>query len=221
MMPTREKLSGRRLSLCRETTFDDAREALIAMVASVSFEEYVKMKVERARELLRSKGLPDTDRRLDDTLEIQFGIVRDSFEHLAAQLIVAAEDMSSPHRDIAILGAFHVGRLDILIKAYSDETMTRRLIGSKPKRRRWAEDLARILISRGAQSPRAARAMIPESYSPLHLDDDHYVYIGKSSDGNDIVICGDAVSDATISTLRWTVFQKNYFRLALTGQKRR
>ncbi len=167
MAEIQSKVSGRPYSKMVEKSYEDIADLMADLSEWKSFQDQVAELVEGARAFLRSHDLPDCPQMVKSrstgawqcyegqaTGEISGGcdldqyilkvrkLKRDSFEHLAARVIVAALEMQRPERERAIEGAVQLGQLSVLTRVYAMMSQHGKDIGSTEKRQKWAKALA-------------------------------------------------------------------------------
>ena len=167
------KESGRQYSKVVVKTFgvDEFAQAYAELGTVKPFQERVDDVVARARAFLADRGIPGCAQlyqsrqtgeyqcaKLDArdsggfcTLDIfvikHLELERDSFEHLAARVIVAADAMQRREGEHALEAAFELGTLEILSRVYAAQSRQGRNITLKDKRKRWAIALAAQITS--------------------------------------------------------------------------
>ncbi len=172
MAEIQSKVSGGRFSQMVERSYEDIADLMADLGEWTSFQDQVAELVEGARAFLRSHDLPDCPQMVKSrstgawqcyegqaTGEISGGcdldqyilkvcrLKCDSFEHLAARVIVAALEMQRPERERAIEGAVQLGRLSVLTRVYAMISQHSTKIGRNKKRRKWADLLAEQIDS--------------------------------------------------------------------------
>ncbi len=164
---------GRRYSKVVVETFgvDEFAQAFAKLGTVKPFQERVDDVVASARAFLAARGIPGCawlyqSRQTGEyqcvkldardaggccTLDIfvikHLDLERDSFEHLAARVIVEADAMQRREGEHALEAAFKLGTLEILSWVYAKESREARRRGGKGKRRKWAEALAAQITS--------------------------------------------------------------------------
>ena len=248
------KESGRRYSKVVVKTFEVAEfaQAFAELGTVKPFQERVDDVVASARAFLAERGIPGCaqlyqsrqtgkyqcaklDARdrggfcpLDIFVIKHLDLERDSSEHLAARVIVAADAMQNREGEHALEAAFKLGTLEILSWAYAKESQHLRNISPKDKSRKWAKTLAERLVDDGATDQHTARAMIPEERGEFRLDEDHGFYLTEEwSDRKhamvEMLILIDPVTETRVDKMTWENFEKRYLRTVLkkAGQQRR
>ena len=172
MAEIKSKVSGRPYSKMVEKSYEDITDSMADISEWKSFPDQVAELVEGARAFLRSHDLPDCPQMVKSrstgawqcyegqaTGEISGGCdldqyilkvrqrKRDSFEHLAARVIVAALEMQRPERERAIEGAVQLGQLSVLTRVYAMISQHGINMGSTEKRQKWAKALAEQIDS--------------------------------------------------------------------------
>jgi hypothetical protein len=247
--------SGRRYSKIAETTFNDDEfaQAYAELGTVKPFRERVDDVVVSAKAFLAGRGIPGCvwlfrpqktgeysctkpsdplDRgggyKLDNYVLKILGLNRDSFEHLAARVIVAADAMQRRAGEHALEAAFELGTLEILSRVYADESRQAKKRGRMDKSRGWAEYLADHLVDHGATDQHTAKAMIPKERSEFILDEDHGFYLAeerskKTNTMVEMLIFIDPVTEKEVDKMTWENFEKRYLRKVLqnVGQQRR
>ena len=227
------KVSGSKYSEMVEISYEDIADLIADLSEWKSFQDRVAELVEGARAFLRSHDLPDCPQMvksrstgawqcyerqatgeisgwcdLDQYILKVRQLERDSFEHLAARVIVAELEMQRPERERAIEGAVQLGQLSVLTRVYAMINLHMSDIGGAPKRRKWADLLVEQIDS---------WEDIPESTSPLEIDELDYNW--KIFRDGDVVVCNIEDKKGTrTKTLKRSSFEKRYLRPAL--QKR-
>ncbi len=222
------KESGRQYSKVVVKTFgvDEFAQAYAELGTVKPFQERVDDVVARARAFLADRGIPGCAQlyqsrqtgeyqcaKLDArdsggfcTLDIfvikHLELERDSFEHLAARVIVAADAMQKREGEHALEAAFELGTLEILSRVYAKESRHLRNISPKNKRRWWADVLAAQIT---------CWEDIPESYAPMEIETDQ-ADLTIYRDG-DTVVCKiqDDRGERTQKLARST-FEKRYLQ---------
>ena len=246
--------SGKPYSKIVEATFivDEFAQAFAELRTVKPFLERVDDAVASARAFLAELGIPGCaqlyqsrktgeyqcdkldarDRGWTCTLDIfvekHLGLKRDSFEHLAARVIVAADAMQKREGEHALEAAFELGKLKKLSGIYAKESRDLREIGKSKKRRRWADVLAERLVDDGATDQHTAKAMIPDGQGEFSLDEDHGFYLTEewsdTKNANvEMLIFVDPVTETEVNKMTWENFEKRYLRPSLkkAGQQRR
>ncbi len=233
------KESGRQYSKVVVETFsvNDFAQAYAELGTVKPFRQRVDDVVASARAFLAERGIPGCAqlyksrqigeygcKKLDArdsggfcTLDIfvirHLGLKRDSFEHIAARVIVAADAMQRREGEHALEAAFELGTLEILSRAYAKESREARERGGKEKRRWWADVLAPLIT---------CWEDIPESYAPMEIETDQ-AYLTIYRDG-DQVFCKikDDRGERT-QKLKRSTFEKRYLQpiSKKAGQQRR
>jgi len=172
MAEIQRKVSGGPYSEMVEKSYEDIADLIADLSEWKSFQDRVAELVEGARAFLRSHDLPDCPQMVKSrstgawqcyerqaTGEISGGcdldqyilkvrqLKRDSFEHLAARVIVAALEMQRPERERAIEGAVQLGQLSVLTRVYAMMSRHGENIGRANKRRKWADLLVEQIDS--------------------------------------------------------------------------
>ncbi len=171
MAEIKSKVSGRPYSKMVEKSYEDIADLMADLSEWKSFQDRVAELVEGARAVLRSHDLPDCPQMvksrstgawqcyeghatgeiygcdLDQYILKVRHLERDSFEHLAARVIVAELEMQRPERERAIEGAVQLGQVSVLTRVYDMMSQQGKKIGGKKKRRRWAVALADQITS--------------------------------------------------------------------------
>ena len=156
------KESGKPYSKVVNKTFgvDELAQAYAELRTVKPFLERVDDVVENARAFLADRGIPGCAQlyqsrqtgnytcakpadvggwcALDNYVVKHLGLKRDSFEHLAARVVVTADAMQRRDGEHALAAAFELGTLEILSRAYAAESRQGRSITSKDKRKPWA-----------------------------------------------------------------------------------
>jgi hypothetical protein len=242
------EVSGKRFSRVVKQTLETADEIRAALATYKPFAHLIAEDVERARAFLRGLGLPDapmvvrlraTDdwacyvdqpfedvigaMDLDEYLIRHRGIERDAPAHIAARAVVLTAEMKHPDRDRAIKAAYELGRLHSLSLVYHADIVGAKKRGRKSKRRLWADVLADFLVDKGALTNAEARAMIPDSYSPLQIDEDHEIFLDDDKKRGKIIVFIDPITEQRVDDMTLRNFIDRYFRRKLKdrAQQRR
>lgn len=236
--------SGKPYSKVVETTFnvDEFAQAFAELRPVKPFLERVDDAVASARAFLAEREIPGCaqlyqsrqtgeyqcaklDARdsggfctLDGYVLKHLGLKRDSYEHLAARVIVAADAMQRRDGEHALEAAFELGTLEILSRVYAAQSRQGRNNSPKNKRRAWAEDLAERLAHDGARDKEEAYKMIGDGHRSLVVDEDHEFYISGKN-----IIYYDPVTEKEVDQMTWGNFEKRYLRPELhkRGHQRR
>ncbi len=248
------KESGKTYSKVVETTFnvDEFAQAFAELRTVKPFLERVDDAVASARAFLADRGVPGCaqlylsrqtgeyqceklDARdrggfctLDGHVIKHLGFKRDSFEHLAALVVVAADSMQKRDGEHALEAAFELGTLEILSRVYAAQSRHGRNITPKNKRRKWADALAERLVEDGATDQHTARAAIPDGQSEFSLDEDRGFYLteewsDRKNASVEMLIFIDKVTETEVDKMTWENFEKRYLRpeIKKRGQQRR
>jgi hypothetical protein len=225
------KESGRRYSKVTKTTFnvDEFAQAFAELGTVKPFQQRVDDVVASAREFLAGRDIPGCaqlfrsqksgeytctepeyrDRggfcALDIFVLKHLDLERDSFEHLAARVIVAADAMQRREGEHSLEAAFELGTLEILSRVYAMESRGAKRRGGKPKRRWWADVLDEQITSWDD---------IPESYAPMEIETDQ-ADLKIYRDGDSVVCKIEDDRGERTQKLARSTFEKRYMRRSL------
>lgn len=225
------KESGKPYSKVVETTFnvDEFAQAFAELRTVKPFLERVDDAVASARAFLAEREIPGCaqlyqsrqtgeyqcaklDARdsggfctLDGYVLKHLGLKRDSYEHLAARVIVAADAMQKRDGEHALEAAFELGTLEILSRVYAAQSRQGKKITLKDKRKPWAIALDAQITS---------WKDIPED-----PDDPLIIWSGEGEyrihrDGDKVVCVHHHKKGMTVKTLKKRSFIRGYLKKA-------